>query len=262
MSEYGFTLSGAGLPEGEDPLGLWHVPPSRGVAFSQVAALPDEPTWRIELPESPERAQAILASQIQATERTHEDLARVNQELTGIDRTERVSFSMPDGTPDPLLAQKTELWDALDAFQSPVSYSLFDRKDTKRKNEESHRQWLAFVERVQQIVANYARIETTLDDFDVGLTTVGWTGDFETTWQPGVTIEMMHTHRQSVHLVLSSRIAWIRIVSVVATGAAGLAVKAAVPGGQVLLIPAVWKFVRDVLAELRKSWPKISQGDF
>jgi hypothetical protein len=258
MNDHKFTLSGADIPEGEDPLGLWHVPPDSVLAFNKVGAPPEEPTWHIELPESPERAQAILAGQIRAAERTREDLARVSQELAGIDRTERVSFSRPDGTPDPLLAQKTELWEALDTFQSPVSaasatqYSLFDRKDTKRKNEESHRQWLAFVERVQQIVANYARIETTLADFDVGSTTVSWTGDFETTWQPGITVEMMQTHRQSVHLVLSSRIAWIRIVSVVATGAAGLAIKASIPGGQVLLIPAVWKFVRDVLAELRK----------
>jgi hypothetical protein len=69
---------------------------------------------------------------------------------------------------------------------------------------------------------------------------------------------MMRTHRQSVHLALGARIALIRIVSVVATGAAGLAVKAAIPGGQVLLLPAIWKFVRDVLAELRQSWPKLA----
>jgi hypothetical protein len=62
---------------------------------------------------------------------------------------------------------------------------------------------------------------------------------------------------QSVHLALRSRLALVRIVSVVATGAAGLAVKAAVPGGQLLLLPAVWKFVRDVLAELRQSWPDL-----
>ena len=149
--------------------------------------------------------------------------------------------------------------ETLDAFQSPVSYGLFRRKDKEKEDEdqESHQQWLAFVERVQQTVAHYARIETALAGRDVGQTAVGWTGDFTTTWQPNVTLEMMRTHRQSVHLALDSRIALIRIVSVVATGAAGLAVKAAIPGGQVLLLPAVWKFVRDVLAELRQSWPKL-----
>ena len=256
MTEYGFTLSGVGMPEGEDPLGLWSVPQEDAVSFSAgAAAPPEEPTWRIELPESPKEAQAILAGQIQASKLAHQDLANVNRDLIHIGRTEAVSFS----TSDPLLAQKSELLATLDAFQSPVSYGLFSRKDKKKGSEdhESHQQWLAFVERVQQTVAHYARIETALAGRDVGRTAVGWTGDFATTWEPNVTIEMMRTHRQSVHLALDSRIALIRIVSIVATGAAGLAVKAAIPGGQVLLLPAIWRFVRDVLAELRQSWPKL-----
>ena len=256
MDRYRFTLSGVGLPEGEDPLGLWTVPPDDAVSFAAGAvAPPEEPTWRIELPESPEQAQAILAGQIRASELANQDLASVNRDLTHIGRTEVVSFS----TSDPLLAQKTELLETLDAFQSPVSYGLFSRKDEKKESEdrESHQQWLAFVERVQRTVANYARIETALAGLDVGQTAVGWTGDFTTTWEPNVTIGMMRMHQQSVHLALGARIALIRIVSVVATGAAGLAVKAAIPGGQVLLLPAIWKFVRDVLAELRQSWPKL-----
>ena len=263
MSEYSFTLSGVGLPEGEDPLGLWSVPPDDVVSFSAGATAPsEEPTWRIELPESPEEAQAILAGQIQASELANRDLASVNRDLTHIGRTEAVSFS----TSDPLLAQKSNLLATLDAFQSPVSaasaiqYGLFSRKDKKKESEdrESQQQWLAFVDRVQRTVANYARIETAMAGRDVGHTAVGWTGDFATTWQPNVTRGMMHTHQQSVHLALGARIALIRIVSVVATGAAGLAVKAAIPGGQVLLLPAIWKFVRDVLAELRKSWPQLN----
>lgn len=255
MKEYGFTLSGVGLPGGEDPLGLWDVPRDDAVSFSAGASAPPaDPTWRIELPESLEEAQAILADRIQASQLAYKDLESANRDLTYIGRTEAVSFSMSD----PLLAQKTELLATLDAFQSPVSYGLF-RKDKEKEEEdrESHQQWLAFVERVRQTVANYARIETVLAGLDVGQTAVSWTGDFTTTWEPNLTLEMMRAHRQSVHLALGARVALIRIVSVVATGAAGLAVKATVPGGQVLLLPAVWKFLRDVLAELRQSWPQL-----
>jgi hypothetical protein len=255
MDRYSFTLSGIGLPEGEDPLRLWTIPQDDVVSFSAAASALVEPTWRIELPASPEEAQAILADHIQASQLAHQDLVNINRDLTYIGRTEAVSFS----TSDPLLAQKTELLATLDAFQSPVSYGLFKRKDKEKEDEdqETQQQWLAFVERVQQIIAHYARIETALAGLDVGRTTVGWTGDFTTTWAPNVTLAMMRTHRQSVHLALDSRIALIRIVSIVAAGAAGLAVKAAIPGGQVLLLPAAWRFVRDVLAELRQSWPKL-----
>jgi hypothetical protein len=256
MTHYGFTLSGVGLPGGEDPLGFWDTPPGDAVSFAAGASAPPaEPTWRIELPASLEEAQAILAGRIQASQLAYKDLERVNRDLTYIGRTEAVSFS----TSDPLLAQKTELLATLDAFQSPVSYGLF-RKDKEKEEEdrESHQQWLAFVERVQKTVSNYARIETALAGLEIGQTAVSWTGDFTTTWGPNLTLEMMRAHRQSVHLALGARVALIRIVSVVATGAAGLAVKAAVPGGQVLLLPAVWNFVRDVLAELRQSWPRVA----
>jgi hypothetical protein len=261
MAGHGFTLSGVGPPGVEDPLGIWDVVQDdvvsfgAGVSGTADSAPPAEPVWRIELPESPAESQAILAGRIRASKLVHQDLVRVDRDLTHLGRTGAVSFSASD----PLLAQKTELLATVDAFQSPVSYSLFRREDKEKESEdqESQQQWLAFVEQVRQTVANYARIETALAGLDVGKTTVGWTGHFATTWGPAATIEMMHVHRQSVRLALDSRIALIRIVSIVAAGAAGLALKAAIPGGQVLLLPAVWRFVRDVQAELRRSWPKL-----
>ena len=107
------------------------------------------------------------------------------------------------------------------------------------------------------MVSHYARVETALAGASIGRTTVDWTGDFVTTWEPVASGAAMRTHLQSVNLALGSRIALLRIVSVVATGAVGLAVKAAIPGGQVLLLPAVWRFVRDVLKELRQSWLQV-----
>jgi hypothetical protein len=45
-------------------------------------------------------------------------------------------------------------------------------------------------------------------------------------------------------------LALIRMVTIVATGAAGLALTLSIPGGQLMALPAVWKFVRDVLKEM------------
>jgi hypothetical protein len=126
----------------------------------------------------------------------------------------------------------------------------------KIKDQEIYRQWVAFLDQIRQVVAHFARIETVLAGYNVGFTTVGWTGDFATTWEPELTPDAMQTHLHAVHLALDSRTALLRVASVVAAGAAGLAAKTAVSGG-VLLLPAVWAFVRDVLRELRQSWPKI-----
>ena len=59
----------------------------------------------------------------------------------------------------------------------------------------------------------------------------------------------MSLHQHSVHLALASRLAMMHMISVVGTGAIGLAIKLTVPGGPLLVLPAAWKFVQDVLKE-------------
>jgi hypothetical protein len=178
------------------------------------------------------------------------DLMTTAQELDRLSVIRGVSFSALEE----LGAQKAALLETVDELRRPVSFGILPQRI---KDPESYRQWQAFVEQVRQVVAHYARIETALAGSDVGLTSVRWTGDFATTWAPDITADTMKAHLMSVRLTLESRIALMRVVSIVATGAAGLAVKAAIPGGQLLLLPAIWKFVRDVLAELRQSWPKL-----
>jgi hypothetical protein len=60
----------------------------------------------------------------------------------------------------------------------------------------------------------------------------------------------MALHLDAVKLAIASRLSLVQLVIVVATGALELALKASVPGGQVLLLPAVYRYVKDVLAEL------------
>jgi hypothetical protein len=254
MAEHSFTLSGVALPEGEDPLGLWDVPEVGAVSFGVEAAAPPEPTWRIELPESPAQAQAILARKLDDIARAQQDLARASEELALLDPSRpAVSF----GTPDRLSSHKEALLATANEIRATeqISFGL-PGLPGKLKDQEIYRQWNALMDQIRQVVAHYARIETALAGYDVGLTTVGWTGDFDTTWGPGVATDAMRTHLQAVHLALDSQAALVRVVSVVAAGAAGLAAKTAVSGG-VFLLPGVWRFVRDVLKVLRESWPAI-----
>ncbi|MBN1580022.1 MAG: hypothetical protein JXA89_04920 [Anaerolineae bacterium] len=260
MPAYRFSLAGVSLPDNQDPLGLWDVPPQEVVSFAigSGAGAPSEPIWRIELPGSIPEARAILSEQARATDLAQRDLAQASQELVFFDPTGVASsFS----TSDELAAPKSALLTAVDELDpsNAVSFGLFGAKQTQQPkvDKQSCQQWQAFMDQVRQVVGNYARIETALDEVHVGQTSVSWTGDMTTHFEPGVSPEAMRTHLYSVHLALSSRIALMRVVSVVATGAAGLALKAAIPGGQVLLLPAVWRFVRDVVAELRRSWPQL-----
>ena len=249
MAEVGFRLSGAASPGVDDPLGIWDVAES-GVSFGVGESAPTEPVWQVQLPASPEQARAILAAKAHALTASEQALARAQREMFDMSNPAAPSFSALDSTPqDDLFAQKNALTATLGEFSS-VS---FGKPGSDAEDQDLGRQWQSLVEHTRQLVAHTARVQTHMGSSPVGLTAVNWKGDFETSWATGVDANARQTHRQSVQLALDSRIAKLRIVSVVATGAAGLALKAAVPGGQWLLLPAVWKFVRDVMQTLRQS---------
>jgi hypothetical protein len=256
MSQGSFTLSGVQFPQGDDPLGLWVVPQA-SVSYGlelHAPEMPAQPTWRIQLPAQPAEAQALLAGQMRATERAQCDLAYASRELDRLDPGDAtLSFSASDE----LFVHKQALLAAVNELRAPqeVSYGLPGLPEEIR-DQEAYRQWNALLEQIRQVLAHYARIETALAGADVGLTTVSWTGNFNTTWKPNVTAYARQTHLQAVQVALNSRIALLRLISAVTSGAVGLAIKTTGSGG-VLLLPAVWKFVRDVLKELRQSWPQI-----
>jgi len=247
---HSFTLSGVAFPGGEgDPLGIWEPQP---VSFGAQATGPEVPTWHIQLPESPQEAEEILETKLEALALGQKDLARAKREVIQFNTRAAVAF----GT-DALAGEKKALLNTINAHKSPVAYSTPGRGEQVKIAQEEQRQWHDFMKQIQQMVSHYARIKTTQLGMDVGLTKVGWTGNFETTWTSSVSLGTMQTHLKAVDLALASRAALIEVVSVVMIGAAGLAVKATVPGGQVLLLPATWRFVRDVLQTLRKKWPEL-----
>jgi hypothetical protein len=244
MSEYGFELTGVAWTGAQDVLGGWQVAAASGVSFDAGpagVAAPSEPTWRVRLPASADQAQAVLDAQRDAARRSDSALAQAERRLAQLSRGgEGVSFA-PGGPEAELLA----------ALSPGVSFGLTDQLDLGG-------QWRTFVEQVRSLMSHYARVETEIGGAFVGRTSVGWTGDFEIVWRPGVGARDMGLHEQSVRLALASRQSLIRMVTVIAGGAAGLALKLSVPGGQVMALPAVFKFVRDVLREWNESQSEIS----
>jgi len=254
MAEYYFALDGVALPETDSLFGIWKIvkPPSGSpqdgaeVSFAPgTSKVPTEPVWRVRLPAPSDAARALLEAQSVALRRSAADLAQAERRLAQIG--EGVSFAATAGPEAELLA-------TLRALETPVPFGL-GREEAERRR--IGRQWQEFLEQVRRLVSHYARIETEIAGALVGHTAVGWTGDFDTLWESDITPQAMQLHLQAVHLALGSRIALLRLLIVVGTGAAKLALRLAVPGAQLLVLPAVWKFVRDVLRELRQSWPQI-----
>jgi hypothetical protein len=252
-----FQLSGFVFPGvNEDPFGMWDVvPASNGVSFAMgEAARPEEPIHRVNFASADEGRTLLQVKQdeLRAQEAL---LQQAEQRLVEIGRSgSGVSFAAPIDQPPEFVQPEQNLEAALQRLTSPVSYGLFDRKkqDEQEADLEAASEWRRFLEQVREMIAHYARVETEIAGTAIGQTAVSWTGDFRTIWTPAVSRDDMHLHRRNVDVTLQWRLGTMRFVGVVGAGAANVAVKLGVPGGQLLALPAVWNFVKDVLKEWRK----------
>lgn len=245
-----FILAGTTLA---DPLGLWRGAAPAGTAFSQVAAGPAEPLWTVRLEAEPETAARALAEQQAALQQRCADLEAARRALAQVGSP--LSFAGGAEVAPPLVGPMRDLEAALARVQQPVAFGGAGEPAPQAEREAAS-EWAAFVEEARRILAHYAHVQTEWGNAPIGLTTVNWTGDFRTTWAEPAGAAAQHLHLQAVETALASRAAWLQLIATVAGGAVGLAAKAAVPGGQLLLLPAVWRFVRDVLA----AWAAIPHG--
>ncbi|CAG0931860.1 hypothetical protein TFLX_02324 [Thermoflexales bacterium] len=256
MTDNTFQLSGFALPGvNADPFGLWEVvPASRGVSFAVgEVAQPEEPIHRVNFAAADE-GRALLQLKRRDLQEQEALLQQAEQRLAQIAQAGGVSFAAPLDQPPEFVQPTQTLEAALQRLMEPVSYGLFDRrKQAEQEGDlEATSQWRRFLEQVREMMAHYAHVETAIAGVPIGRTAVGWMGDFRTTWIPTVTSDDMALHRHNVAVTLQWRRGTLRFVGVVGAGAANIAVKLGMPGGQWLALPAVWNFVKDVLAEWRK----------
>ena len=83
----------------------------------------------------------------------------------------------------------------------------------------------------------------------VGRTAVGWAGDFDTTWQAHAAPSQFALHRRSLALALASRDALLNTFVLTAQTVAKLSTLVAVPGGFVLALPVIWRFINNILKD-------------
>ncbi len=249
MANRQYALPGGALPGEDDPLGLWQKAPEVSFGLGP-AAKASPPVEVVELPDSFDEVRAWLDVRRRALRRGEAKLEEAQQRLNRLGEAQRrqgpeVSFAPPTDLSGPEAA----LWASLNSARGMPSFSLAQQDPEQA---ETRRQWQTFVDRVRHMVAHPTRVETKRWRQAVGYTSVGWTGDFETIWRPGASPDSMFLHHQALQLTLSKRAARLRLWVVVSTGAARLILQLATPGGHLLVIPATWKFVRDVLKEMRQ----------
>ncbi len=250
VGEVGLLISGLDLDGVADLIGLGRSEPS-GVSFAEAGegAAPPEVTWRLEAA-STEEASVLLAAQqesLQVGLSGLDEAARALERLT--QQAGEPSFALEAGPEAELLATVRQVESGL------LSYGMAEAEERKGLGA----QWQKLVAQVQRLLVDYAWVETVVAGQRIGKTRVGWSGDFQTAWASGAGKDLVQAHCQAVRAALAARFTLVRLVAVVVSGAVALGIKATLPGGAVLLLPAVWKYVRLVLQAWRQAKGRVEQ---
>ncbi|HEY5867114.1 MAG TPA: hypothetical protein VI542_16450 [Candidatus Tectomicrobia bacterium] len=239
-----------------DVLGLWaavQAAPAAAVSFdAATVASPAMPLWHVDLAADANLAATSLASGEAHVRASQEALALAEERLKAFvaARTTAPAFAISSAAVPSALPEAELLVWLQDTQEGAVSFGLGDWLHGGW--EETTEQFQAFVNRLLQSLAHYTAVETAVQGQLLGRTTVSWTGDMDTVWQPGLDPTSAMLHQRALALALASRDTWMRMVVVVARGAITLSVLLTTPGGAILALPAAWKFVQQVLSELEK----------
>jgi multidrug efflux pump subunit AcrA (membrane-fusion protein) len=194
-------------------------------------------------------ASAALDVAEERLRRSEAALAGVPDELDTLLVTARsgaVSFDTP------LSPAAAELLDLLDSSRSTpetTSFSLFSVQ--RDKLEDAGQAFQNALQRLSQMVSRFAYVETSVQGRLVGRTKVGWSGDFESLFPEVVTPEEFTLHQRSLNLELASRRLAVSMIARTAQGAVKVGAYLATPGGVLLALPAIWKYINSILSEIK-----------
>ncbi len=196
--------------------------------------------WRVELPADRAAADARLAAADARAAAVDAALAAVPDRLE-----DAVRLSARDHTAfdvgDPASEQTPEqtLAAALRRGRRPVDFGVADGLQAAGKKIEARLDGLLDVAR------HAARVETRIGGRLVAASTLGWLGDAATVVVADADTETLTAHHRAVDVIARARRGRLRFVVVVLSGAARVA--AAFTGGLVAALPAIYRFVDDLV---------------
>ncbi|MEM7031672.1 MAG: hypothetical protein AAF629_19110, partial [Chloroflexota bacterium] len=139
--------------------------------------------------------------------------------------------------------------DSDDVPDVAVNFGITDQFADWRDASQQLKNMLAHL---QQMIAHAAWVETEMQEQLIGRSVVSWTGHTRTVKQTTATLKQAQFHQRSLSLALSSRLTMMRTIISIAEGATKVSALLTVPGGAVLALPVVWKYVNQILSEVQQ----------
>ena len=234
MSVAVFELGGALAPAIQElPVGPWTCAPPSILAFD-AGADPGESVWRVRLARDDDASRAELAAGERSVAQTHavlDDAPRRLEQALG--QLVADLAELPPGT-----------------RHAPDVPDPHDPHDPHDAGLEPGRLEQA-LDRVADLARGRARIETHLEGALVAHSIMTLSGDTELWATPRLSLAGARLHARSVAVAVRTRHAWARILTLLVSGC-GRILTLGLPAAGISALPLVWRFVRDLLREMRQ----------
>ncbi len=235
-----------------DVLSLWSATDDGAdVAFDAGDAAAPSAFWRLDLP----TGDAPALTRLQAIDADLGALDRASTQagprLQRLAATGDLSFDIAAGPRLP--AAEAALLADLGAMKPDPGLASFGLRDRLSSWEQAGAEVQRLLLQALRLVSHYAWVETAVEGRLIGRTTVDWLGGMRTLWPPGEDASIQRRHYESLRLSLAAPAASLRLAAVITAGAATLAPLLAAPGSVILALPAAWKFVQRLRAEVNRD---------
>lgn len=235
------------VPGATAPPGPWGVAPATSFSTRGVSET-NEPIWRAHLPADTAAARAALA--IAAADLRSQEVAL----LRAPDRIRALSYGGVSYAAGQSAAPEQALLGLVDELNGRTSGESFGLRETISAGwAQAEERFGAFMAQVQETIDNYAVVETRVDNALIGQTRVAWSGDMHSLLVSTIDPAQAELHRRTLTLALHSRATLLRTFGIVLRGAAIVATMVSSPVGMVTALPAAWRFVDQLLEDMRND---------
>jgi hypothetical protein len=250
-----FELWDRALPDiAPEVLGLWSVVPRGSDGTAASVPTPAEgveaSVWRANYSDHGLAEASLRMGEARLTV-SRKELDSVPERINRLIETQPAALDFGVLSSDDTLAEPgAEFLALMQEIKDGYSSISFDTGEKPSFGwEQASHQLKGILERASRFVAAYAWVETRVQEELLGRTVVSWTGDVNTAWRAGLSPEQIRLHQRTLALALGSRDTLLRTVLLAAQLAVKVSVLLSTPGGVILALPAVWRFIHQVLAE-------------
>ena len=252
-------------PEGPHVLGVWAAVPLRPgpVAFGQPPQRAEGPTWQANLPANSAEASVELAraeARVKAADQALPEAAERLEQLA-VAQGAGTSFAAGPATGATWGEPERELVALLGEIGTGGTATSFGLMDMAKAGWGEASEWFSSAAASLLPTTLQARVETSAGGTTVARTKVGWTGDCATVWSSQSGGSQATLHLRTVTLALASRVALVRTLALALQGAGLIAVAVGIPGGPLLALPAVWRFITRVQDEITANRENRNGGE-